>query len=267
MFELNQLTEWHISLFVILFGALILYFGKLIGDTKVERYDQLGYYIEGLLFTIVYFVVPILFDYYLLETLFKIPLWLSFLIQLVITLFLSWNLGANEYLRKYGLLDQFKKVLRKELEKIKTSTSLKGKILSKYGGGDVENYVELNVLLIYKIPIKFFGNKYALFLFSLLTILSSLQVLETHEILLIGISFILTFFILSLIAIAYGFVLTKDYPKVKIHLIDNKILKGTVLKYGDFIYMLEGNKKIFVNKDKIEYIEEGLFREGENVNV
>jgi hypothetical protein len=40
MLDLSHLTEWQISLLIVLFGALILYFGKLIADTKVERYEN-----------------------------------------------------------------------------------------------------------------------------------------------------------------------------------------------------------------------------------
>ena len=40
-------------------------------------------------------------------------------------------------------------------------------------------------------------------------------------------------------------------------------ISGKVLKFGDFIYILKEKeqKKLFVNKDKIVYVEESLLKE------
>jgi len=59
---------------------------------------------------------------------------------------------------------------------------------------------------------------------------------------------------------AYGY-RNARYPLAKIYLDDGKEIEGKILKFGDFIYVLEGDKKTFVNMDKVKYIEESLFKE------
>ena len=78
MDEITQLINGNVSLLIVLFGALLLYFGKVISDTKVERYDKLGYYIEGLFFLAVYVFIPFLFAYYI-KNVIKIPIWVLWL--------------------------------------------------------------------------------------------------------------------------------------------------------------------------------------------
>lgn len=72
--EIFKLASLDISILIILFGALLLYFGRIIGETKVEKYDQLGYYEEGLLFSAVFIYIPSLIAYYIY---FKSPLVVS----------------------------------------------------------------------------------------------------------------------------------------------------------------------------------------------
>ena len=265
MLDISQITEWQISLFIILLGALILYFGKLIADTKVEKYDKLGYYIEGLFFFIVYVTVPVLFAYSIRDVI-QFPTWFCFFIQVTILSCLSWNLRANEYLRKHGLVDEVEKKARIKLKELKSSDTTKGKLIRKYEkifkkrfGMD---YVDLSILAVYKIPIKYFGNKYVLLLFSFLSVLSSMSLFGKDDVLLIAISLFITFFILSIIALAHGF-RTAYYPPAKVYLENDKPIEGKILKFGEYVYLLKDNKKIFVNKDKVKYIEESLFKEKE----
>lgn len=263
MFEMTQLTSLNISILLILLGAVILYFGRIIADTKVEKYDQLGYYIQGLFFSAVFILLPSILAYYAKELL-RFPSWVLLLIQVIALSCISVNIKANLYLRKYGLLGEFEKIAERKITEFKLSNSFIGKLMKnrekwfkeKYG----LNYVELITLVSYKIPIKLFGNKLILLLFSFLTILSSLYLFEFGEILTFGVSLVLTVFILTLVASSYGFS-DSHYPLAKIHLDDGKTITGKILKFGDFIYVLNGDKKIFINKDKIKYIEESLLKE------
>jgi len=122
------------------------------------------------------------------------------------------------------------------------------------------DYTEFSVLTGYEIPIKIFGNKRVLLFFSFLTILSNFQIYTYDKQLKFLGSVFLTFFILTLIAMAYGY-RNARYPLAKIYLDDGKEIEGKILKFGDFIYVLEGDKKTFVNMDKVKYIEESLFKE------
>lgn len=263
MLDLSQLTEWQISLVVVLFGALILYFGKLIADTKVERYDKLSYYIEGLFFFIVYVTMPVIFVFFI-KGFIIFPVWLCFLIQLIILGCLSWNLKANEYLWKHSLIDEVEKRFKKNIEELKISNTTKGKLINKYEPLLKKrfemDYVKFCLIICYKIPRQYFGNQYILFTFSFLSVLSSLSLFENENILFLLISILILFFILSLIALAHGF-RTAIYPQAKIYYENGETTEGKVLKFGDYVYLLKGNKKIFVNKDKIKYIEENLFKE------
>lgn len=264
MLDLSQVTEWQISLLIVIIGALILYFGKLIADTKVEKYDKLGYYIEGLFFFIVYVTVPVIFAYYIRDIIRFHPSF-YFFIQVVLISCLSWNLRANEYLRKHGLIDEVKRKTRIRLEELKTSDTIKGRLIKKYEEIFKKrfrmDYVDLFILAVYRIPIEYFGNKYVLLLFSFLSVFSSISLLN-ENIIILAISLLITFFILSLIALAHGF-RTAYYPPAKIYLEDGKIIQGKILKFGEYVYLLRGDKKIFVNERKIKYIEESLFKEKE----
>jgi hypothetical protein len=263
MIDLIQLTGSNVSIYIILIGALLLYFGKIIGDTKVGRYDKLGYYIEGLFFFAIFVFIPSLLAYYV-KNLLNLSLVMLYFVQLVILGCLSWNFRAHYYFRKHGLVGKLQERLKQELDQIKNRPSTFGFLVrtkeewfkSKFG----VDFVEFNILAWYKIPIKIFGDKKVLFLFSFVAILSSFYVFETGNLLFFGTSIIFTVFILTMIATAYGFG-DVYYPPAKIHMEKGEFVEGTILKFGDFIYLLKGDRKIFVNKDKVTYIEESLFKE------
>ncbi len=64
MFEITQFTISDIPIFIILFSALFLYFGIIIGSTQIQKYDKFGYYQVGLLFFIKFIYIPSLIAYY-----------------------------------------------------------------------------------------------------------------------------------------------------------------------------------------------------------
>ena len=261
MFDISQLTECQIYLLIVITGALILYFGKLISDTKVEKYDRLGFYIEGLFFFIIYVAMPLLVAYYLIIKSISLPMWSTFLIQLIVLGILTWNLIVNEYFWKHGLSGEFENELKKQIDNVKKSDTTKGKIINNYEeifkkkfGMD---YTQYNFWLFYKIPKQYFGNKNLLFILSFLSLLSSMSLFFHEDVLFFLISMFLTFFILSLIAISYGFK-TATYPSAIVYLDEGEPIEGKILKFGDYVYLLKEGKKIFINNDKIKYIEENL---------
>jgi len=265
MFELFQFSSIDISVYIILFGALILYFGKVIGDTKVERYDKVGYSMEGVFFFCIYIFLPFLLVYYVKDV-FSLPFWIMLFTQISILGALLWNFIANVLLRKYGLREDFKKRSTEKIEKIKEQESFLGSLIKRkesvFKATFGLSYNEWNLLIWDTIPIKVFGGKRVLFLFSFLAILSNFYSFESGVLLNLGMSLLLTFFILTMSATAYGFG-DAYYPPAKIYMDDGKIIEGKILKFGDFVYILSENKKFFINKNEINYIEESLFKEKE----
>lgn len=262
MFEITQFTISDIPIFIILFSALFLYFGIIIGSTQIQKYDKLGYYQEGLLFFVKYIYIPSLIAYYFyLKNVLNISYFLLVSTQVVIFFILSWNLNAQENIRKYELLDFFRSEVKKNVYQIMERDSIIGRII-KIEDNWYNNFKKYIDLFLYKIPIKI-GNKYILGIFSFLTITSNFKLYDSGELLIFGFSLVLAFFILTMIALAYGFI-NANYPHAKVYLVDSGTIEGKVLKSGDYICILRDDKLIFVNKDKINYIEESLFDETKN---
>ena len=63
-----------------------------------------------------------------------------------------------------------------------------------------------------------------------------------------------------MVALAYGFG-NAYYPLGKIYMVDGSIIEGKILKFGEYVSVLKDDKKIFINNDKINYIEESKFKE------
>jgi hypothetical protein len=264
MLETFQYSSIDVSVYIILFGALILYFGKVIGDVKVESYGRLGYSIEGVFFFFMYNFLPFIFAYYVKE-MFNLPFWILLSIQIFIIFALFLNFMANEF-RRHGLLENFKSRVEDKVNKTKKRESFLGCLIkSKESLVKTQfglSYTELGILAYYTIPIKIFGNKMTLFMFSFLAILPNFYWFKSEVSLPFGISIVFTFIILTMIASAYGFG-NAYYPPAKIYMDNGEIIEGKILKFGDFIYLLKRDKKIFINKDKINHVEESLFKEKE----
>ena len=254
-----------LSLFIGLVGAAILYFGKVIGDVKVERYDKLSFYIEGLIFFPLFILLPLSFAYYLVFIKkIVLSIFLSIFLQLLTIGCLYLNLQAN-FLKRFGLIKKFKELYQKKINEIKKKGKIIGEILKKKEsveskfGLDYESFV---IKAVYEIPLKVFGNKKVLLFFSFLTFFSVLSIYTSNDLLSLIVSSLFTFYILTMIALSYGF--SDGYlPPAVIHLKNGKTVRGKILKFGDFIYVLSGDKKIFVNKDEVQLIKESLFKKVE----
>lgn len=182
-------------------------------------------------------------------------------IQIVLLICLSWNLISNEYFIKYELLND-PKLLKKADEKyehIKMEDSFIGRIIKKNESVDI---IKLFDLFYYKIPIKIIGSKLLLFIFSFITIILNLQLYKSSDLLIFGFSLLLAFFILTMVALAYGYG-NAYYPIGKILMVDGTIIQGKILKFGEYISVLKDDKKIFINKEKITYIEESKFKKND----
>lgn len=253
-----SISSIEISIYLIIIAGSLLYFGKLIGDVKVERYDKISYYIEGLIFSSIFVFIPLILALYLFSHNIVFNSYIAIPIQFVVLCFISRNIKVQKVLRRYGLLEEFKKRLRIMLEKFKDKNSIKAWAIKKEDWFKNIDYIELNVKRLYEFLTKIFENKFLLFFISFTTIWITISTIN-RSILVMAISSLFTFFILSMIAISYSFA-TAYYPYAKIYLKNDKVIDGKLLKFGNFIYLIKDDKKIFINSSEIVFIEENLFK-------
>jgi len=248
----------NLSIFLILVGCMLYYFGRLIGDTQVERYDKPSYYLEGLSFFIGFVILPLLLGFAVLYIInLKLNILLSYIIQILILSCLSANYRAN-LLKKHDLINHTKEKICKRLEDIKKKHSF----ITNFEKKSELDYLRFIIKVWYEIPIRF-GDRYILFIFSFLVIYSLISNINFENILYLPhlLLIILTLFNFSLIALAYGYN-QAYYPPAKLFLDNGEIIKGKIIKFGDiFIQIVKGNKKIFVNVNHVKYIEESKFKE------
>lgn len=255
----------NLSLVIIAVAALLYYFGKLIGDVKVEKYQKTDYYIEGLFFSLLYIALPFVAVLFLTQYVnLYLPFWLSLVLQIFVLGCLWLSAFAHEYLRKYGALSKFKKLFREKIEQLKGKYKLLATMEEKIKGSTGKDLTYLGTFTFYYVPIRVFGRQGALFFFSFLTLWGSYSCITPETILLPPIMFlsILTFLNLTFLALDFGYA-TARYPHAKIVLENGSEINGKVLKFGEFVYLLKEDeeKKLFINKDKIVSVEERLFEE------
>lgn len=251
-----------LSALFIIFAAALQYFGRIIGDTKVEKYDKTGYYFEGFFFALIYVLLTLVVAFTIYPYFgSKLSLLLAFAIQILIVLLLSLNFRSHYILRRHGFSKIFKEKLEQKFSEIKRKKRVLGKLIEESEFKLGINYIELNMEVFYEYPIKVFSNQYVLLLFSFFVFVTLLKVIQTTENLmeLTGIS-ILTILNLTMIAFAYGF-RNAYYPPAKLILDDGTVICGRILKFGEFIHLINGDKKIFVNSNNVKVIEESLFKE------
>ena len=176
---------------------------------------------------------------------------------------LSWTLKTYEYFLKHGLSNVFRKMYIKKLEEIKKNNTMLGSLFRNYEGiikRTIEDPVSvfLNALELNR---KISSNYAFLMLASAISILSIHRAITKNSLIFTTITSILGVFIFTMIALVYGFS-TAYYPPAVIYLRDGEILRGKLLKFGDFIYLLDEDRKvkIFVNRQEIKYLEESLFK-------
>jgi sRNA-binding regulator protein Hfq len=255
----------NLSLVIIAVAAILYYFGKLIGDVKVEKYEKIDYYIEGLFFSLIYIALP--FVAVLLLTQYAnlyIPFFLSLFLQIIILGCLWLSAFANEFLKRPSALSKFKELSHEKIEQLKKQHRFVANIEEKVKSSSEEGFEELSSLAFYKIPIEVFGSKNTLFLFSFVILWTSYSCISPENAFSPSTIFlsILAFVNLTFLALNFGYA-SSYYPPAKIILENGNEIDGKVLKFGEFVYVLKENeeKKLFVNKDKIVYVDESLYKE------
>lgn len=120
----------NISFLLIVFAATFLYFGRIIGDTKVEKFDKIEYYITGFCFTIIYVLFPLAITIEIYRFFdFRLSLPFVFVVQFVILLSLLLNFRAHYILRKHGFIEIFKKEIERKISERKRKKSTLGKLM------------------------------------------------------------------------------------------------------------------------------------------
>jgi len=218
--QLLQLTEVKISLIILLFSSMFLYFGKFISLANPnESDDKLTYSILGLIFSALFIFLPFIVIYNLKDAIISVNNVIWMVILFIITVIISLNLEINFHYMKYG----------------KT-----GKALTK---------------IQEKIIVNWLGHTYVLIIFSGLIFSSVFSNYYSNDILLFLLSSVWALFILTAMAIIYG-INGISYPDATIYIANQTPIEGKIVKYGKFIYVInKEEKKILINKDKIEHIE------------
>jgi len=250
-------------------GAIILYFGKVISDTKVEIYNKIDLYTQGLFFSSTYILIPFLTAYYLLtkNTIIS-DFSFSFFIQvtipgivsnifilLLIAYVLSLNIQANEALRKLGLIYKFQKMFNEKMKELKQKSWF-GKFISNH-----DKDIKSRSMLTYNITTKVFGNRFLLWLFSFMVFLTTLSVVTiSSSIIVYGVVVNFVILDLTMIALAFGYS-SVYYPPATIYLTNNEKIEGKIIKFSnEFLTILKKDKILLINKDQISKITESVYK-------
>ncbi|MEM1582065.1 MAG: hypothetical protein QXK89_06105 [Candidatus Bathyarchaeia archaeon] len=240
----------NLSLVAIAIPALIYYFGRLIGDVRVEKFDKAGYYIEGLFFSLTYIGIPLASILFIEQFVnIRISLKLSLILQFFALCFLVWIFLANELLKRHRIS------LVKVLERISPDRHI------------YKDFMETLNEAFYKLMK--FSEKY----FFLYPFISSLILMwicyssisfENLSSPLSLFAVILAFLNYTFLALNCGYAGAR-YPYVKVVLKNGSEIEGRALKFSEFLHIIKENeeKKIFINRDSIVLIEMSLYGEKE----
>jgi len=266
LFEQISLPYYELPIILTLASAVAFYFGRLIGEVKVERYTKYNYYIEGMVFSLVYILLPTTLSIWIITNLgFKLPIFLSVFLLIFTSYLFSHIVTSYEIFMKYRLFEEFANRIDNEINKM----AQKSKIIRWfYQNTDFLkstfniDYKRVALFVVHDLPIKYLSRPFFSLTFSFLSIFSFISVVINgiQNILLMSISIVFLFFSLSFIALTYGYS-NAYYPKAKLYIKDGKMIEGRILKFDEFIYILNENKKIFVNKNDVVMIEEDLWKE------
>lgn len=252
----NISTIGNLSLVIVVLAGLLYYFGKLIGDTKVEKHEKTDFYIQGIFFSLTYIALP--FVVVLLLTQYAqiyLPFLPALLLQIAILACLWLSAFAYTYLKRLHGLSRFKQLSQERIQQLKNKHPI--------FAASKRDPTDMIVSAYYEIPTKIFGNKNVLLFFAFGILWSAYSLIDITSLQPITIFIsILVFLNLTFLAITYGYA-TAYYPPAQIVLENGNTISGKVLKFGDFVYIIKENeeKKLFINKDKIVYVEESLYKQ------
>ena len=177
-----------VSVIIAVFGAMILYFGKLMSDIDVESHDKLDYSVMGAIFTFVWIIIPVVLVY-------------GFYINIFTSIQSSFFWDSIFYLLPLLFMIIILAIIRESIKLRKCGKNIKNSD---------------------KFFIKIMRNSYILWLFSFFSIISTFYWYSFigTELMNFTILIVDTFFILSMVAMIEAFK-KNEYPIVRFFLQNN----------------------------------------------
>jgi glucan phosphoethanolaminetransferase (alkaline phosphatase superfamily) len=209
--------------------------------------------ISGLYFTLLFILFPaalVIFFYqkgWILET----ALWIIVIFHLVIMGVYS-SYHSYKVIQIYKLEGEYDKRFDKKIGELKKNKTISN-VLEKEPASLKKS------LTIFDKIFGFLEKTWVLLFFSIAIFYSVMINVKNGNILSITVIAILSFVNLTLIAITQG-LSTAYYPPSKITMVDGKIIEGKALKFGEFLHLLNKDKKYFINKDQIKIIEQDVMK-------
>lgn len=216
------ISENLFSIIILIFGAMFLYFGKIIQDIQVEEGDKIQIYLNGLIFSSVHVLLPLAIAFMIT---FSLKPYNESLITYLVYIQIGILLGTLFFSKRYY-------DMRHRGESIKRTRN--------------------EVKILYAIPMLIVS-----FTNWMLT-LYCYQIFQQNQIGLNFLNFLLSMititFTFTLLAGIFSYH-TVYYPTVTIHAGRTPFSNVKLIKSGKTVQISRGGQTILINKDKINYIE------------
>ena len=128
----NNLLDLSSAIIVVI-TATLLYFGKIIADTKVEKFEKTDLLINGLFFTLLFLMFPIALNIFFLQKnwIINIQLWIIVLFQLVLMSIYSRQYNSYKTIRKFNLESEYDSRFDKKITEIKENKPVIAKMINQ----------------------------------------------------------------------------------------------------------------------------------------
>jgi hypothetical protein len=219
------ITDNLFSIIIVVFGAMFLYFGKIIQDIQVNEGDKFDIYYNGLMFSSVYVIIPLALAFYIVFTYITTydEVWADILVFVQIAILLPTLYYIVEYTKKRDKGVSVKK--------------------SRY---EMKQKYAFPTLLI-----SFFSWLFTLYCYG-----SFRQTQTSLNFVYFLLSLVLLIFTLSVLAGIFSYN-TVYYPKVIIHMASTTapFTEVRLVKFAKTVRISKAEKPILINKENIDHIE------------
>ena len=239
-FQFNNVID--ISFFIVLFGLIFYYFGKLIVESEPKLEEKTVIYVKGFFFVVTYIFFPLVLIYTFYTRDVGIKWWviLVLVIQYLLTNYLAYKWKGLD-IQRSNLKQYAEKRIETETKKI-----LKGKLLKRLPVSK-QNFI-LSKYIREKFFYSYLGKKQA-FLISIITILSSFIIISKD----IGFLFKFFSFLMTILTLSYLAMFYELKPLREVEVIlDDGSIKGMLNKIEkSFVNVLDKKYAYNINKDRI----------------
>lgn len=236
--ELLNSLGFQISTVVVLFGALCLYFGRIISFPKLSKIDRSDTYIQGLLFVISFILIPLLFNaiFIIIPVSFN-PIIFGILLFIPIIIILCMTLSSFYVFRdRISFLEHISMLERTPLNR-------ENFYLNPYFL-QITSWVTVTICGFYIISTYFDTNVVGIIEFGL-----------------IAIGVVIAFCICTIIAMFYGYSLMR-YPIMDIYFeIGNNSknierITGRIIEGKEYFIIVSDNERHYIKRDRVIRIDE-----------